>query len=699
MKCFRHFLPRPLGFRAASASAFLALPASFLLAPSAQAANLTWDPSATGTGSDGSGTWNNTTPALFSNGASDVTYTPLVTASTSAATTSGTNTITVSPANAALLVVGQAVSSTAFAAGTTISSINTVTGVVTMSANATAAINNNTLLAFAPVDSVIFGKGTGAAGTVAVTGTQGANAMTVNAAGSGAYTFSGGTITLGANNNGTNGVLTLNAAGATTTINSAFNNKGITFTAANQTLKLGGGSSTAANSVVLFNSGGTISGTSTNGLTSTVELTAGTYTQGGAAGSYNIGNVATGTGGLIIDAGATVNSAVTFQAGSAGLITLNGGTMNQTGSSNFVVGRGGVGRLILNSGALNSTSTGSLLVGFQNGTGTADINGGALNVTGTLALNSPGNTPNVTGGTATVNITGTSVAKVGTINFGKAPDFTGTATSGTGTLNVKGGALYVGAGGIVKTGTGTYTATINLSGGTVGASANWSSALDVNLSNADGGVTFKTADSANVAHDISLSGKLTGTGGFTIAGGSGTLNITGTTNDYTGATTVNGGRLAIGANNALSTTSNVSLGGGTLGFATGNFSQGSSSTAGLGALTLNSTSVIDFAGGDDLLHFAASNGQTWTGTLSIYNWTGGADALYFGTDNTALTGAQLSQITFYSDNGTTLIGTAAWAGSNGGLTAVPEPKDWALMSLGLCALLVIKRRQRMMSAA
>jgi len=75
----------------------------------------------------------------------------------------------------------------------------------------------------------------------------------------------------------------------------------------------------------------------------------------------------------------------------------------------------------------------------------------------------------------------------------------------------------------------------------------------------------------------------------------------------------------------------------------------SNNTTGIGALTLQSSSIIDMA--------------SWSGTLKIYDWTGtvgtgnGTDQLYIGANNTIqrLTSAQLSDIIFYSDAGITQI--------------------------------------------
>lgn len=578
-------------------------PAALLLtfAVSLPAANLTWDPSATGTGSDGSGTWTSSS-AIFSNGSSDVAVPAYITANTTAATTSGTNTITVSTANAALLTVGQGVSSASFPTGTTITAINTGTGVLTMSVNSTAGITSGTGLAFASPDTLIFGKGTGAAGTVTVSSNQGANAMTLNAPGSGTYSFTGGTITLGSNN-GATGTLTVNESAS---IGSAFNWRNINFATTGKTLTLSGGS-TSGNLVSAFN--GNVSGSSTAiAAASSLQITAGTYTTGGAGNTINIGNTGAATGGLQMSSG-TITTGGNFQFGNAGSGFGNqtGGAVNSTGQ--VTVGRGSatnVGRFVLNGGTFTSTSNHAAPfgIGRAGGVGTFDVNSGTLDILGTGTGNATTAVGGVlvlgfadsaagAGGTATMNINGgTTTAKE--IRFNTANNNNeGNAISGSGTLNVNGGNLYVGgtvtrgasgsyttgAGGMQNYGTGTSTYAINLTGGLVGATADWSSGLNMTLTNANGGVTFKTASAANVSRDITLSGNLSGTGGFSKTGG-GTLTLTGT-NGYSGATSINAGTFVVGGSGSINSTSGITLASGTV------FKYNSSVTYSGGAITNN----------------------------------------------------------------------------------------------------------------
>jgi hypothetical protein len=143
----------------------------------------------------------------------------------------------------------------------------------------------------------------------------------------------------------------------------------------------------------------------------------------------------------------------------------------------------------------------------------------------------------------------------------------------------------------------------------------------------------------------------------------------------------------------------MTLNGGT--FDTGGLSEhgASNNTTGIGALTLQSSSIIDMTSGASIINFANSSGATWSGTLSIYNWSGtpvtggGTDQLSFGTDPSALTPGQLAEFQFYSDSGTTAFGAGAIILSNGEVVPVPEPSTWVAGGLAFAALAFTQRRR------
>jgi autotransporter-associated beta strand protein len=161
-------------------------------------------------------------------------------------------------------------------------------------------------------------------------------------------------------------------------------------------------------------------------------------------------------------------------------------------------------------------------------------------------------------GNAAFTLRSNGVANISGITMGSAGQNNATVVTQM-LLSLQGGTLNVGAGGIVAgtlptTGAG-FATTINAglatssTALTIGALADWSSPLKMTLTNstAAGTPVFRASDNAAtpVAHDISLSGILSGTGGLTKTG-AGKLTLSGA-NTYTGATIVKAGTLALGA--------------------------------------------------------------------------------------------------------------------------------------------------------
>ncbi len=217
------------------------------------------------------------------------------------------------------------------------------------------------------------------------------------------------------------------------------------------------------------------------------------------------------------------------------------------------------------------------------------------------------------------------------------------------------------------------------------------------------------------AGDSTYDGTLSGAGAFTKSG-AGKLSLAGDA-AHTGATTVSGGTLALAPTGALSQTSSVDVSGGTLLLegqpGGGRIADGAavelsggkiafagntgSVTEGVGVLTLvGGGNVIDFGAASPgvVLRFADSSGVPWTGgTLSVWNWTAGVTQLFFGTDAGGLTGEQVDAITFYSDGGTTLVGTGTMFAS-GQLAPVPEPGALGALVALLGAVGWRERRRR-----
>ncbi len=117
--------------------------------------------------------------------------------------------------------------------------------------------------------------------------------------------------------------------------------------------------------------------------------------------------------------------------------------------------------------------------------------------------------------------------------------------------------------------------------------------------------------------------------------GAGTFTLA-SANTYTGDTTVNGGKLALGASNVLANTTAVSIGTATLDAAT--------FTDTLGTLDITGNAIINLGTGGTLA-FANSSAIAWTGgTLNITGTFVPGASLRFGTTSSGLTAAQLALI-------------------------------------------------------
>ena len=222
--------------------------------------------------------------------------------------------------------------------------------------------------------------------------------------------------------------------------------------------------------------------------------------------------------------------------------------------------------------------------------------------------------------------------------------------------------------------------------------------------------TFTVGNSSNTT----FAGTIIGThanGVYFTKVGTGTLTLTGTNTNFTGAIAINGGTLAaagssgaalggitsiavgstgtllMGAANQLNTSAAVSLNGaaGTSNAATfgvGGFNQGSTMATGVGALTLTASSannVIDFGSKSGVVSFASLTANGAILTISNYlnnsGAAGGPDELIFNQDETP----NLSNIVFTGYVGTTEQLVSGTAGTSNAfyevfpITSVPEP--------------------------
>ena len=359
----------------------------------------------------------------------------------------------------------------------------------------------------------------------------------------------------------------------------------------------------------------------------------------------------------------------------------------------------------------------------------------AITVNGTLTFNRSGDIVQGTNfSTAAISGTGSLIQNgSGNLTLNAANTYTGGATLNSGTLNINnsgsgGTSSAIGTGRLTING-GTLN---NTSGSTITLSTNnaqsWNGDFaftgtnDLNLGS--GAVTLNATRTITVnSGNLTVGGPISGTGYGLTKNGSGILILSGS-NSFTGNTTINAGTLQASVTGALANTTIVNLNGGSLLVAAtdaindsteirmggGKLAlSGSGISETIGAMTLTANSVIDLyaLSGVSTLRFGDSSSKVWTAgaTLQIWNWDGtnqygtsygsGNRRIYFGSNGNGLTTSQLSQISFYSDNGTSFIGSG-FIDSSSMVGAVPEPQTIVVAILILAGIVyrLVKQNQR-----
>jgi autotransporter-associated beta strand protein len=211
---------------------------------------------------------------------------------------------------------------------------------------------------------------------------------------------------------------------------------------------------------------------------------------------------------------------------------------------------------------------------------------------------------------------------------------------------------------------------------------------------------------AVVGGNVNLTGNNTYTGTTTISGGQLALTGSGMLSGTTSVTVNSGATLLLGVGygvtDAVNNAADLTLAGGTLAMGGTGGADTRTASQTFNSLTLTANSVIDFSsliGNSSLTFGSIAQGGF---TLSIWNYVSGTTSLY---DNNG-TGLDLTKISFYSGEGSGLLGTASFSGNQlvPDLVPIPEPGvviagclllGWLLISKASCGMLFTLIRRRL----
>ncbi|QTN30910.1 autotransporter-associated beta strand repeat-containing protein [Akkermansiaceae bacterium] len=564
---------------------------------------------------------------------------------------------------------------------------------------------------------------------------------------SGIITGDGGTIQPGNNSAfGTNkvvmnaGTIYPTAASYTFANDLELNNAWLRQGGGNSRLLTWNGNITTTGSSTIYSDG------STGGVTIGGTLAIGngaTFTSNGSSTTNRINGNITGTGvnfnvdGATLELSAATNhtGTTTISNGSVFRLQPNGTIL----SSNNVVINGNPSNFNIRNTVgwvYNGTISGDGLGQINLNSGTNATLAGAVSGLASINVNSANTDTTISGkisGGSVINIQSSGNPRLTLSNTGN--DFTGNTTIFSGTLRLGNSGVVPDATSVVFSPATGVTSTLEMNGfnETVGG-------LITNT--AGNSVVDNTAASTNSTLTVNATANSTFAGAIRNTGAGATLALTktglsnftlGGTNTYTGATTVNGGTLALSSTGTIDNTSGVVLGGGTFdvsaksgGYTVANLS---GNGAVLGSLTVSTQLAIGSSPGTvDFSALTLGSGSTF-----LYDMTGGSNTADLGNVSATLDlgGATLNlvQLGSYTPNDkftlfayqtgnltNTFAGLADGAlftdaggdwminyfdsspGLNGGtgtsfitITAIPEPGTSLLALLGAAALLRRKR--------
>jgi autotransporter-associated beta strand protein len=471
---------------------------------------------------------------------------------------------------------------------------------------------------------------------------------------------------------------------------------------------------------------------------------AGATTIGSDAGNLTLssGSSITGTNTnltIVGEGNITINDAIATGTGTltkngSGTLTL-GGSNSYTGATTLNTGNISFSTTaaLANSSSLsmaNATSliyTGSVAsldraISVTSGTGSIRNSGtGLLTLSGALSKN--GTTLTLAGGSNGITVSGVisgSSANSDLIIDGGTTTLTNANNSYNGpTFIINSGTLNANIAGALPTSTlsavtidGSSTLALGDSQSVASLSGTSGSTVNLNAS------TLTINGSATTTY----SGGISGTGSL-VKNGSGTQTLAGATT-FNGTTTVNSGTLQASTANALANTSQVVLNNGGSFLVTaenavnddaaihlngGRMAMSGNFNETVGALTLSANSTLDFSGFVGTLRFGSISSWAAGANLAIWNWSGQTQhGTNYGTypnssnlvfTNNSTLSSNLANISFYSDSGTTSIGSGFERGFSGGGTeiiAVPETETYfyAVALLAGVAVQYLRRRAK-----